>query len=44
MIPVAVLSLLSVEDHVLLILDRDLRVLVGDASFSFALNRTDKRR
>ena len=35
------LSLLSVEDRVLLLLDSDGRVLVGDASWSYALNRVD---
>ena len=38
-----VLSLLSVDDRVLLLLDRDLKVLIGDASWSYALNRTDAR-
>ncbi|HSA57801.1 MAG TPA: hypothetical protein VLE53_18950 [Gemmatimonadaceae bacterium] len=33
------LSLLSVDDSVLLLLDEELRVLVGDAGGSYALNR-----
>jgi hypothetical protein len=37
------LSLLSVEENVLLLLDPELRVLAGDASWSYALNRTDAR-
>lgn len=37
--PAKVLSLLSVEGNVLLLLDRNRRVLVGDASWSYALNR-----
>lgn len=37
--PARVLSVLSVEGNVLLLLDRNLRVLVGDASWSYALNR-----
>jgi hypothetical protein len=36
------LFLLSVEDNVLLLLDPQLRVMVGDASWSYALNRTDR--
>lgn len=36
-----VLSLLRVDDNVLLVLDADLKVLVGDPSWSYALNRTD---
>lgn len=36
------LSLMSVEGNVLLLLDAQSRVLVGDASWSYALNRTDK--
>lgn len=37
--PAKILSLLSVDGNVLLLLDRNLRVLVGDASWSYALNR-----
>jgi hypothetical protein len=37
--PAKVLSVLSIEANVLLLLDRNLRVLVGDASWSYALNR-----
>ena len=36
-----VLSLLAVDDNVLLFLDRELKVLVGDASWSYVLNRTN---
>jgi hypothetical protein len=36
-----VLSLLAVDENVLLLLDRELNVLVGDASWSYALNRID---
>lgn len=36
------LSLLNVSDQVLLLLDERLRVVVGDASWSYALNRTDR--
>lgn len=39
--PAKVLSLLSVDDRVLLLLDRNLNVLIGDASWSYVLNRTD---
>lgn len=39
--PGKVLSLLSIDDDVLLLLDRDLKVLVGDASWSYVLNRID---
>ena len=35
------LFLLSVEDDVLLLLDSQLSVMVGDASWSYVLNRTD---
>jgi hypothetical protein len=35
------LSLLSIDDKVLLLLDRDGQVLVGDASWSYALNRVE---
>lgn len=38
--PAKVLSLLAIDDRVLLLLDRDLNILVGDASWSYALNRT----
>jgi hypothetical protein len=37
--PAKVLSVLSVEGNVLLLLDRNLHVLVGDASWSYVLNR-----
>jgi hypothetical protein len=37
--PAKVLSLLAVDQDVLLLLDHDLNVLVGDASWSYALNR-----
>lgn len=37
-----VLWLLSVDGNVLLLLDAELRVLVGDASWSYVLNRTDR--
>ena len=36
------LFLLNVDGDVLLLLDADLRVVVGDASWSYAFNRTDK--
>lgn len=36
------LFLLSVEDDVLLLLDPQLSVVVGDASWSYALNRSDR--
>jgi hypothetical protein len=36
------LPLLSIDDRVLLLLDEDLRVLAGDASWSYALNRGDR--
>jgi hypothetical protein len=39
--PAEALSLLRVDDNVLLFLDRNLKVLVGDASWSYTLNRTD---
>lgn len=38
-----VLSLLSVDENVLLLLDTELRVLIGDASWSYVLNRTDRK-
>ena len=38
------LSLLSIDDHVLLVLDRELDVLVGDASWSYVLNRKPTQR
>lgn len=37
-----VLSFLAADNNVLLLLDRDLNILVGDASFSYVLNRTDR--
>ena len=37
------LSLLNVDDKALLVLDGNLRVLVGDASWSYVLNRTDRK-
>lgn len=40
--PGAPLSLLSVDDRVLLLLDSTGQVLVGDASWSYALNRVDR--
>ncbi|HET9515480.1 MAG TPA: hypothetical protein VFO95_16230 [Gemmatimonadales bacterium] len=40
--PGAALSLLNVDDRVLLLLDSTGRVLVGDASWSYALNRVDR--
>src|SRR5688500_9339235 len=40
--PGRVLSLLSVDDKVLVLLDADGRVVVGDASWSYVLNRTDR--
>jgi hypothetical protein len=39
-----VLSLLSIDENVLLLLDRDLKVVVGDASWSYALNRVKSTR
>jgi len=39
--PPKMLSLLAVDENVLLLLDRELNVLVGDASWSYALNRID---
>ena len=39
-----VLSLLSIDENVLLLLDRDLKVVVGDASWSYALNRVTPAR
>jgi hypothetical protein len=36
------LSLLMIDGNVLLLLDAERRVVVGDASWSYALNRTDK--
>ena len=38
------LALLRIDQNVLHLLDPDLKVLVGDASWSYALNRTDRRR
>lgn len=40
--PERVLSLLSVEDNVLLLLGNDLKALVGDASWSYVLNRVNR--
>jgi hypothetical protein len=40
----APLSVLSIEDKVLLILDRNGEVLVGDASWSYVLNRIEPSR
>jgi hypothetical protein len=40
--PGAPLTLLSVDDRVLLLLDSTGQVLVGDASWSYALNRVDR--
>jgi hypothetical protein len=37
------LSLLSIEDKVLLLLNRDGGVLAGDASWSYALNRVEQK-
>ena len=37
------LSLLNVDDKALLLLDESLRVLAGDASWSYVLNRTDRK-
>jgi hypothetical protein len=37
-----VLSLLRADDNVLLVLDGDLRLLVGDASWSYTLSRTSR--
>jgi hypothetical protein len=39
--PGGALSLLSIDDKVLLLLEPDGEVLVGDASWSYALNRVD---
>ena len=39
--PQSSLSLLRADESVLLLLDDDLHVLVGDASWSYVLNRTD---
>ena len=41
--PGQALSLLSVNEKVLLLLDGEQRVLVGDASWSYVLNRTDRK-
>lgn len=38
------LSLLSIDDKVLLLLDRTGQLVVGDASWSYALNRVDPPR
>jgi hypothetical protein len=37
------ISLLSIDDKVLLLLDESLNVLPGDASWSYAFNRTDRK-
>jgi hypothetical protein len=37
------LSLLNVDDKVLLLLDGELRPVAGDASWSYAFNRTDRK-
>lgn len=37
------LSLISLSDKVLVLLDTESRVLVGDASWSYVLNRTDRK-
>jgi hypothetical protein len=42
--PEKTLTLLAVEDNVLLLLDKDLKVMVGDASWSYVLNRTGPPR
>jgi len=42
--PKRVLSLLTLDDAVLLFLDRNLRVLPGDASWSYVLNRVQPKR
>lgn len=42
--PESSLSLLRADESVLLLLDDDLDVLVGDASWSYVLNRTDLTR
>jgi hypothetical protein len=39
-----VLSLLSIDETVLLLLDRELKVVAGDASWSYALNRVKSIR
>ena len=39
-----VLSFLSIDENVLLLLDRELKVVVGDASWSYALNRVRSTR
>lgn len=38
--PVGSIGLLRVDENVLLLLDRRLRPMVGDASWGYALNRT----
>ena len=42
--PGKTLALLRVDANILLILDHDLRPMVGDASWSYTLSRTDKPR
>ncbi len=36
------ISFLKADDNILLLLDRELRLMVGDASWSYTLNRTDR--
>jgi hypothetical protein len=38
-----VISLLSIDEKVLLLLDETMNVLPGDASWSYAFNRTDRK-
>lgn len=38
-----VLSLLTLDDKVLVLLDHDLNILAGDASWSYVLNRTNQQ-
>lgn len=40
--PRQAISFLRADDNVLLLLDRELRLMVGDASWSYTLNRTDR--
>ena len=42
--PGKTLALLRVDSNILLILDDDLKPMVGDASWSYTLSRTDKPR
>jgi hypothetical protein len=39
----AVLYLLRIDENILLVMDTDRTLLVGDASWSYTLNRTDRR-